>query len=52
MCECQSQLSNVSRTMSRNIDKHVLGFKFWGQQGSKCNPRLFLLFNGIQLQQV
>lgn len=53
MRECCSQLANVSRTMRSDIDKHVVGFKFWGQLGSKCNLRaISIVSNGIQLQQV
>lgn len=39
----------VTNNANRNIDKHVLGFMFWGQRGSvERVSRLFLLFNGSQ----
>lgn len=41
MPESHSHMANVSRTMSSKIDKHVVGFMFWGQLGSKWNLQAF-----------
>lgn len=45
----QAIVKCVTNNANRNIDKHVLGFMFWGQRGSVRVSRLFLLFNGSQL---
>lgn len=45
----QAIVKCVTNNASRNIDKHVLGFMFWGQRGSVQVSQLFLLFNSSQL---